>query len=185
MFVEPQQCVGQAFLIQGTARRAVRIVVDDPRAAPAATGPPAAAAPLREYYELDVFTTDAPRDHPIVCCVARLPEGFPTGDVIREPVQVAGVFFKKWAYARRSDGDAAAGSDLPARLAPPLLLGVQPQWLARQEAGSLSQGVGAAIALTAAAILIGAMLALISHRDRLARRRIARYDATLSDPADS
>lgn len=179
MFLEPEQNAGDAFLIEGTARRAVRIVVENTSAEPA-TSPG-----LREYYELDVFTTDS-QNQPVVCCVARLPDGFPTGELIREPVRVAGIFFKKWSYARRSD-DESSGDGLPARLAPPLLLAAEPEWLqaaAPAPAGPSHRGLWGGAAFAAVVAFLWIVLARVSRRDRLARAQRARYDASLENLAE-
>lgn len=167
LFLDPQGRVGQPVLIEGTARRAVKVLVTD--------GPPG----LASYYELDVFTADS-QNQPVICCVARLPVGFPTGDAIREPVRVAGLFLKKWAYSRRADppGDDA-DSPLPKRLAPPLVIAAEPVWLhpAPPPAGSREIWIGAAIAAVIAGVWF--TLARVARRDRLARSRRARYDESL------
>ena len=170
MFNEPADSVGKFFVIEGIARRAVRIVVDDPSQATAA----GAAAPLTHYYELDVFPTDA-QNNPVICCVARLPEGFPTGDMIREPVRVSGIFFKKWAYARRPD-HGAVDSKAPARVAPPLMLAAEPQWLPASAPVRGDRGVWAGIGILAASVVVAIILFRTARRDRLARRQSARYD---------
>lgn len=195
IIVNPERSTGDLFLIEGTARRAVRIVVDEsPGAAKgAADGDRRSVSEsqgLREYYEVDVFTTDfqgqpAYTNQPIVCCVARLPDGFPTGEVIREPVRVAGIFFKKWSYARRSDDEASDNDSLPARLAPPLMLAAEPEWLqAAAPAGPSYRGLwgGAAFAGVVASLWI--VLVRVSRRDRLARAQRARYDASLENLAE-
>jgi hypothetical protein len=175
MFNEPADSVGKFFVIEGIARRAVRIVVDDPSRATAA----GAAAPLTHYYELDVFPTDA-QNNPVICCVARLPEGFPTGDLIREPVRVSGIFFKKWAYARRPD-QGAADSAAPARVAPPLMLAAEPQWLPASAPVQGDRGLWAGIGILAASVVVAIILFRTARRDRLARRQSARYDGPLDD----
>ena len=175
MFNEPADSVGKFFVIEGIARRAVRIVVDDPSQATAA----GAAAPLTHYYELDVFPTDA-QNNPVICCVARLPEGFPTGDLIREPVRVSGIFFKKWAYARRPDL-GAADSAAPARVAPPLMLAAEPQWLPAAMPVRSDRGLWAGIGILAASVVVAFILFRTARRDRLARRQLARYDGPLDD----
>jgi hypothetical protein len=178
MFLEPERNAGDAFLIEGTARRAVPIVVENP-SADGATSPG-----LREYYELDIFTTDS-QNQPVVCCVARLPVGFPTGELIREPVRVAGIFFKKWSYARRSDDEETDGDSLPARLAPPLLLAAEPEWLqAAAPAGPSHRGLWGGAAFAGVVAFLWIVLARVSRRDRLARAQRARYDASLENLAE-
>ena len=178
MFLEPEKYAGDAFLIEGTARRAVRIVVDSP-SAESATSPG-----LSEYYELDVFTTDS-QNQPVICCVARLPAGFPTGELIREPVRVAGIFFKRWAYARRADDEESGDARLPARLAPPLMLAAEPEWLrTAAPAGPSRRGLWGGAAFAGVVAFLWIVLARVSRRDRLARAQRARYDASLENLAE-
>jgi hypothetical protein len=90
---------GEPVTIDGIARRATRISIDEPfRRAQVGTD---------HYWELFVFV-DTPllqvngrqqSDYPIVCCVRSLPEGFPTGDSISERVRVSGFAFKRYGYA--------------------------------------------------------------------------------------
>ena len=115
MFLQPEKNVGELFFFEGTARRAVRI------AAEGQTG-------IEAYYELEVFTNDS-QNLPIVCCVARLPEGFPTGDAIREPVRVAGVFFKLWRFRSRKLLESAGETTGQRQLYTPVVLGNVPTWL--------------------------------------------------------
>jgi hypothetical protein len=178
MFLEPERNTGDAFLIEGTARRAVRIVVENP------TVEPDASPRLREYYELDLFTTDS-QNQPVICCVARLPDGFPTGELIREPVRVAGLFFKKWSYARRSDDQETGGDSLPARLAPPVLLAAEPEWLQTAgPAGPSPRGLWGGAAFAGVVAVLWIILARVARRDRLARAQRARYDASLDKLAE-
>lgn len=176
MFLEPQGSAGELFLIEGVARRAVRIEVDEATAESEMFGWPGDLAALEAYYEIDVFTTDG-QNQPVICCVVRLPAGFPTGELIREPVRVAGVFFKKWAYARRSEG-AAAAAPRGARTAAPLLIAAEVEWLATAPPTGPSVyglwGGGAFLALVA---LVWLVVARGARRDQLARERRARYDA--------
>jgi len=192
IIVDPERSTGELFLIEGTARRAVRIVVDDaPGVTVGGEGLSGAEAPgLREYYELDVFTTDfqsqpAYKNQPVIVCVARLPAGFPTGELIREPVRVAGIFFKKWSYARRSDDEEAGEDRLPARLAPPVLLAAEPEWLQSESpAGPSHRGLWGGAAFAGVIAFLWIVLARVSRRDRLARAQRARYDASLENLAE-
>lgn len=172
MFLAAEESVGEFFLIEGTARRAVRIVLDEP------------VSSLTHYYELDVFPPDS-QNQPVICCVARLPRGFPQGDVIRQPVRVAGIFFKRWSYLRRPEADPTPESRLPARLASPLLLASEPECLPRPRLTRGSRaGLWAGIALLLVVGVIGITLAQIARRDRLARTQRARYDAPQDDLAN-
>ncbi|MCC6493329.1 MAG: hypothetical protein IT424_09930 [Pirellulales bacterium] len=168
MFLDAERSVGELFLVEGIARRAVRIVVEPP------------VGELTHYYELEIFPRDS-QNQPVVCCAARLPEGFPTGDQIREPVQVAGIFFKRWLYVRRPAAAPDRSPPLPERLASPLLLAAQPLRLPRASADAQRGGLWGGAALLAALAAAGAVLARIAWRDRLARTQRARYHAPLDD----
>jgi hypothetical protein len=148
LFLEPHKQVGSLTMVEGVARRAIKIMLatDHPpmaamqavkeqdtkveqlqAAQPAADGsadvhqagasrsyPDDSATPQNTpsggledpacYYELEIFTADS-QNLPVVCCVSRLPAHFPLGDAIREPVRVAGVFFKSWLYRTRQTKD--------------------------------------------------------------------------------
>ncbi len=94
----------QAYTVRGTARRAIRIEVDDLEIVD--------CLGVSHYFEIELFDSEATvrvkagngredaifNSYPIVCCVAELPGDFPTGDVIHEPVEISGVFLKLWAY---------------------------------------------------------------------------------------
>ncbi len=47
---------------------------------------------------------------PFVAYCLELPEGFPRGDALREPVELTGLFFKNWSYAfEETDGENGLG----------------------------------------------------------------------------
>jgi hypothetical protein len=176
--LQPRESTGDAFVIEGVARRAVRVVVEESAWDRPQFWPAAADGRSGEYYELDVFSSE-PQHPPAICCVNSLPEGFPVGEVIREPVRVAGVFFKNWAYVHRVDEDSAR-RDKPGRIAPPLFIAAQPQWLRSSPVATSSRrDLWAGIAFLALFIGVGLVLARISRRDRLAQARRARYDLPL------
>ena len=89
---------GDPVVIDGVARRATRITIDDP-ARQAAVG-------SDHYWEVVVFAdtptikvNDRIQDrYPIVCCIATLPAGMPAGESISERVRVAGFGFKRYSY---------------------------------------------------------------------------------------
>jgi hypothetical protein len=89
---------GDAFTVEGVARRATRIEVDDPlRRRQLGTD---------HYWELFVFVPTPliqihgklQEDYPVVCCVRTLPEGMPTGQQIGERVRVSGFAVKRYGY---------------------------------------------------------------------------------------
>jgi hypothetical protein len=89
---------GDPFTLEGVARRATRVEVDDPlRRQQLGTD---------HYWELFVFVRTPlikvherlQEDYPVVCCVRTLPEGMPTGQQIGERVRVSGFAFKRYGY---------------------------------------------------------------------------------------
>jgi hypothetical protein len=121
----------------------------------------------------------------VVCCVAELPAGFPTGEAIREAVRISGVFFKQWSYIRRTDDEAVGQRGRPPkRLHPPLIVASTPQWLRTEPANREHRGVWAGLAFLAAFLVLIVALARVSRRDRLAQARRARYDSPLETIAE-
>ena len=89
---------GDPFTLEGVARRATRVEVDDPlRRQQLGTD---------HYWELFIFVRTPlikvherlQEDYPVVCCVRTLPEGMPTGQQIGERVRVSGFAFKRYGY---------------------------------------------------------------------------------------
>ena len=126
LFNQPASQRGRLVALRGTARRVVRIGVGD--------------EDIRErfgidhYYTIYLFPEDA-QHNPVVFGVRELPPGMPTGDgpEYGEYCEVAGFFFKSWAYRAPS---AARGPDAPGGVHrvqfAPLLIGRQPVWFPRQ-----------------------------------------------------
>lgn len=50
---------------------------------------------------------------PVVVLAQELPEGFPEGDNLRQPVSVTGVFLKRWVFKAAGDVDEADWSSAP------------------------------------------------------------------------
>jgi hypothetical protein len=89
---------GDAITVDGVARRATRIAIDDPVRRREVGGD--------HYWELFVFVPTSlikigerlQESYPIVCCVRTLPKGMPTGQNINERVRVSGFALKRYAY---------------------------------------------------------------------------------------
>lgn len=123
---------GEPVTIEGVARRATRIAVDDPRRRQ--------QLGTDHYWELFVFVPTPlikvnerlQQDYPIVCCVRSLPPGMPTGQRIGERVRVSGFAFKRYGYPLQdlritsSQGDEVQKDQ---RRETALLIGRQPAWL--------------------------------------------------------
>jgi len=142
LFNEPKQSRGRLVALSGTARRVVRIRVEDPDIV--------ARFGIDHYYEMAIFTDDS-QGNPLVCCVTRLPQGMPAGDGPRygEHVRVAAFFFKTWAYrVERPDLEPkpTTGRTSRRQLAP-LLIAREPVWYPSKElapntmAGAIAGGL--------------------------------------------
>ncbi|MEX2025959.1 MAG: hypothetical protein WEH44_01640, partial [Pirellulaceae bacterium] len=131
LFNDSDAQFGTLVVVDGVARRAVRVEVGT-----TPDGQPSDVQRrfgISDYFELEVFTDDS-QNLPLVFCVRKLPAGFPTGDDIREPVRVAGFFFKTWRYQARKPADGAT-AETQAQVAP-LLIGSAPVRLILPESSS-------------------------------------------------
>jgi hypothetical protein len=129
LFNDPENQVGQLVTLEGVARRAVRIDVGTSVAAATTPSDVRRRFGIDHYFEMDLFTDDS-QNNPVVFCVRELPPGFPTGESIREPVRLAGFFFKSWSFRSRQAAETGSGGDAAAtRQFAPLLVGRGPIWL--------------------------------------------------------
>lgn len=169
---------GDAVTFQGTARRATRIQIDEPRRRRELGGD--------HYWELYVFVptslikiNDRVQDtYPIVCCVRDLPEGMPTGQSINEPVRVSGFAMKRYAYPLpkvQGQDDAAA-----TRQETPLVIGKQAIWVPEPSATQATSILGwVFLSLAGLVALVLAFGAWRFNRD--ARLQLQRQRAALPD----
>lgn len=168
---------GDPVVIDGVARRATRLAIDDP-ACRSAVG-------RDHYWEVEVFAdtpiikvNDRIQDrYPIVCCVAMLPAGMPTGESISERVRVPGFGFKRYRYPLA----AATASPVKAnRISTALVIAPTLEW--RRPPGPAA---ASSILAAAAAVVLGLLTlaaALAAWRGRAAARRSPRSRrATLPD----
>lgn len=119
LFNRPQSQQGRLVELTGTARRAVRVRVED-RDIIERFG-------IDHFYELQVFTSDS-QDNPLTFCVRELPPGFPEEERIIESVRIAGFFFKKWGFRSSAAAEPAKPGVVRKQLAP-LLIGREPVWI--------------------------------------------------------
>ncbi|MEI6241588.1 MAG: hypothetical protein WCR51_14480 [Planctomycetia bacterium] len=168
---------GDAVTFQGTARRATRIQIDEPRRRREIGGD--------HYWELYVFVptslikiNERVQDtYPIVCCVRDLPEGMPTGQSINEPVRVSGFAMKRYAYPLpKVQGQEDGGT----RQETPLVVGKQAIWVPEPSATQATSILGW-VFLTLAGI-VALVLAFGAWRfNRDARLQRQRQRAALPD----
>lgn len=166
---------GAPVLIDGVARRATRIAIDDPlrREQVAAD----------HYWELEVFVDTPPLSvdghvqdrYPVVCCVRELPAGMPAGETISERVRVPGFAFKRYRYPL-SEVLVDGVQELPAGTsrAVPLVVAPRAEWLVPQSPRGLSAGlfwVFSGIIATVAALLAANGFAMARDARRSARLR--------------
>jgi len=180
LLVQPEKETGQLVLVEGIARRVVRIVVDSKSASEI----PGA---LEAYYEIEVFTphSNKLRNLPVVCCVAELPDGFPQGDEIREPVRLAGMFFKSWVYTTRQPSQAFETAGGRQRVFAPIVLGRQPVWLQDSSTNPKNPwAIWGGVAFLLGLAILGVALARLARRDRLSWKATLRREALPPNPWD-
>ncbi len=190
----PDQHRGRIYSVTGTARRIVRIEVDDPYIRQ--------QMGVTHYFELELFDARARvrvpaqgdskerafNSYPIVCCVRSLPAGVQTGDLVREHMTVTGVFLKLWAYRSPFMESATAGrtdGKRPLQVSP-LLIGAQPRrvvvktsshWQTRSVVGLVLAILGAACSLLA--VWLASADNRRSHDSMLSRHSKANPDELL------
>ena len=136
LFGQPQSFRGRPVAVAGTLRRLERV-----------------AAPINDYgidgYWQSWLEPEGGPASPVVVYFLAIPEGMPTGLAIAEQVDVAGYFFKRWAYAAKDT----------VRLAP-LVLAATPHWSPRPPARPAIDFVGALTTGTIAAVLLVTLLGI-------------------------
>ncbi len=151
---------GKFYRIEGTARRCVKILVDEDQLREHQVG---------SYYELVVFqdpdalvkirskeddTGKYFTTYPVVVCVRTLPDRFPQGEDIQAAVRVTGSYLKLWAYPSefmQSDGGQALQFS-------PLLIGDKPQLINPPTARDPFHARGFAIAFAVSLIGLAALI---------------------------
>jgi hypothetical protein len=180
LFNEPDGNVGDLFVFDGTARRIVR--VDAKLPASHVEDNTLKSPPIDHYYEIELFTEDS-QNRPLVFCVRELPPGLSPGVDLREPVRLAGFFFKSWRYRTRNTGHDddtpdVADDPLGKRLPSPLLIGRAPLKLPVVEGRRpIASIVGAGIFLAALAG-IWAAAAWYARGDRRFRDSVLASDSS-------
>lgn len=174
LFNDPDHQFGQIVLLEGTVRRAALVEVSGD-----AEGRGRSDIEIRfgfdHYYELDLFTDDS-GPNPLIVCVRELPDGFPIGPKLNEPVRMAAFFFKTWAF--RSDQRAAgarSGAERPRWQLAPLLIGRQPIRIPPPRIGGhpLAGIVGGGLFV----LLLAGLAALAWHYERTGRPARPQRDA--------
>lgn len=169
--VDPPTERGELLALTGTAQRAVLVRIEDPDTI--------AAYGFDHYYELEIWHANA-QGNPIVFCVRKLPDGMPLGERIAIDVQLAGFFFKTWAYP--IGRKASATDDKTRYQIAPLLIGREPLLLPREEKNPWLQIAGGCLFAVA---VVGAWIGVIwsSREDKAFHNRVIRR-VVIEGPAD-
>jgi hypothetical protein len=148
LFNDAPRQQGQLIVVDGTARRVVRVEVGS--RAGGVESDVARRFRIDHYYEMQVFTDDS-QNYPLVFCVRELPATLPVGDNLHVPVRVAGFFFKDWQYTTRGTRDAETAELHPVgrQQHSPLLIGRAPILLQLDEKRGTAQLVGGGLFLLA------------------------------------
>jgi hypothetical protein len=103
---------------------------------------------VKGYWQAWVEPDDGPAS-PIVVYFLRVPEGMPQGMKLREPVEVVGYFFKRWAYQAKDTIRTA-----------PLVMALEPIWKPLEPPPGGGTAVGSYALLTMAAVVLLTLLGL-------------------------
>ena len=133
LLVDPASQRGITYSFIGSARRAVKVIVDDEDIL--------SRYGVDHYYDITVMIDPGRQirvvqeaedtagkvfanNYPVTICVPQLPDGLPTGDFINEPLEITGWFLKLWTYQNEfMSGDVTtAGKRKPLQVSP-LLIG--------------------------------------------------------------
>ena len=114
LFNNPASKRGDRVLLQGTARRVIRVETPEPDIR--------ARFGITHYYEVDLITPDS-QNNPIVLCLRSIPPGMAEGGNVRERLRVQGFFLKTWAYRSGRPPQMKNGVETrPLQLAPLILV---------------------------------------------------------------
>lgn len=148
LFRDPASQRGRLVTFSGTARRVVRVPIDDPAIV--------SRLGTDHYFEIDLVA-DGSQNNPLVFCTLDLPGGMPLGGPpsYGEGIEVTGFFLKTWQYPTALSPAEKAASPAPAHAflqTAPLLIGPSPLWK--------PAGRGPAEKKNATAAAVGGLLAL-------------------------
>ncbi len=138
LFHDPASQRGRLVWLSGTARRVVRVPIDDPAVV--------ARLGTDHYFEIDLVA-EGSQNNPLVFCTLDLPAGMPLGGPpsYGESLEVTGFFLKNWQYPTElsQEEKAANPGSSQALQTAPLLIGRSPLWKRR---GRSAQRVGLRVA---------------------------------------
>ncbi len=196
---KPAGLRSQIFRVVGTARRALRVAVEDPRERQ--------RLGIHHYYEVECMVATrhelvdresgiAYGSFPVTICLPELPESIPQGDKIRVDVEATGIFLKLWSFQNdylTSPGSAAQArqganekTETVVRQLAPLLIGIQIRPLAPPTATRQGWSSWALLGILALAVASAAGLWFVNRpgdqRYQQWRKRRERLDRWQNQP---
>lgn len=156
IFRDPAAHRGCLVKLSGTARRVVRVPIDDPAIV--------SRLGTDHYFEID-FVAGTAENNPLVFCTLNLPDGVLPGGPpsYGENMEVTGFFLKNWQYptALSAAERAAHPGSSQALQTAPLVIGGTPLW---KPAAAKKSSSGAAVGGLLALVIAGVCLLLWSFR---------------------
>lgn len=160
LFNQPDVYRGEPITLVGHARRATRLEK------------PENELGFERYYQLWLQPQDNP-DRVIVVYCLELPEGFPLGLTIDEPVVVTGLFFKRWLYQGQEDLELT-----------PVVLARSLDWMPRPKTPAVAEApmsTETVVTIVLVALFISIILIFFWHL-RTRRPKINHLPETISIP---
>lgn len=114
LFNDPASMRGKLATLEGTARRAVAVLVSEPDVQE--------RFGIKKYYEVAMYTLDS-QQNPILFDLLELPPGFPEGENIHANVRIPGSFLTGFYYKRDATPDEQSRGIKPELQKAPLLIG--------------------------------------------------------------
>ena len=145
LFNDPETMTGKLIQLDGSARRAVAVVVEDADIVE--------RFGIKRYFEVAIFTSDS-QNNPLLFNVLELPPGFPEGDSINERVQIPGTYLTGFYYRRdQLPNEKIADEKAPLQKAP-LLLGKSLVHLPKLDAAAAQQSSYAFAGIILVAVMV-------------------------------
>ncbi len=153
LFGDPAAQRGRLVKLSGTARRVVRVPIDDPAIV--------SRLGADHYFEIDLVA-EGSQNNPLVFCTLDLPGGMPLGGPpsYLENVEVTGFFLKTWQYPTalsEEEKEAKPGSSRELQTAP-LVIGTAPLWnpaaVVKKSPNAAAVGGFLALAMLAVCLLL-------------------------------
>lgn len=114
LFNDPLSMRGKMVALDGTARRAVAVVVQEPDIEE--------RFGIKQYYEVAIYTADS-QQNPLLFNLLELPKDFPQGENINAHVRIPGTFLTGFFYRRDATSQEQLKGIKPSLQKAPLLIG--------------------------------------------------------------